>query len=297
MTRGAKPSSIYSYWFLVPGGLVFTIFFVVPTLASFVLSFTNWSSFQSDVFGVRYVGLRNFSRIFDDPSLNSAFKNTFLFAIVTTLLKCVLGLLLALLVNANLRIRGYLRTIFFFPCVLNSVVVGLLFLAIYDPTNGLLNGTLRFVGLGSLQHDWLGNLNLVMYSVSMAEVWKWSGYTMVILLAGLTAIPEDYLEAALIDGCGRPQRFRYVTLPLLRGPMNIAIVLGIISGLKVFDIVFAITGGGPGFASETFNILVYQTFSEGFYSLSTAEGVVLFVVVAAVAFPLTWLLSRREVVL
>jgi raffinose/stachyose/melibiose transport system permease protein len=297
MTRGAKSSSIYSYWFLVPGGLVFTVFFVVPTLASFVLSFTNWGSFQSDVFGVRYVGLRNFRRIFDDPSLNIAFKNTFLFAIVTTFLKCVIGLLLALLVNAKLRIRGYLRTIFFFPCVLNSVAVGLLFLAIYDPTYGLLNTILGAVGLGALKHDWLGNLTIVMYSVSLAEVWKWSGYTMVILLAGLTSIPEDFLEAALIDGCTKLQRFRYITLPLLRGSMNIAILLGIISGLKVFDIVFAITGGGPGFASETFNTLVYQTFSEGFYSLSTAEGVMLFVVVAVVVFPLSWLLSRREAVL
>jgi raffinose/stachyose/melibiose transport system permease protein len=191
----------------------------------------------------------------------------------------------------------FLRTIFFFPCILNSVAVGLIFLAIYDLTYGLLNQSLAYVGLGVLRHDWLGDVNLVMYSVSMAEVWKWSGYVMVILLAGLRAIPEEYTEAALIDGCNSWQRFRYVTLPLLRGAMNVAILLGIISGLKVFDIVYAITGGGPGFASQTFNSLVYQTFSEGFYGLSTAEGVLLFLLVAILAIPLNMFLTRSETVL
>ncbi len=284
----------YPYWFLLPGGAIFLLLFFIPSVLSFVFAFTDWNFYQASLFKVRFVGVRNFLDILKTTSLNVAFQNTFLFAFLTTALKSVLGLALALLVNLRLKSRGYLRTVFFFPCILSSVAVGLIFLSIYNSTSGLLNRLLAFVGLGFLRRDWLGNLGLVMYSVSMAEVWKWTGYNMVIFLAGLSGIPGELTEAASIDGCGPWQRLLHVTLPLLRPSVNMSIILGIINGLKVFDIIYVITGGGPGFASDTFNSVVYKRFSEGFYGLSTAEGVILFVIIIALAAPLSAYLLRRE---
>jgi raffinose/stachyose/melibiose transport system permease protein len=285
----------YTAWFLVPGGAVFLVLFLLPAALSFIFAFTNWNFYQAGILDVKFVGLRNFLDILRTTSLNVAFKNTFLFAALTTLLKSIFGLALALLVSVKLKTAGYLRVIFFFPCILSSVAVGLIFLAVYNSTSGLLNRFLSFVGLSFLRRDWLGNLSLVMYSVSMAEVWKWTGYNMIIFLAGLSGIPGELSEAAGMDGCTGWQRLRFVTLPLLRPAVNMSVILGIISGLKVFDIIYVITGGGPGFASDTFNSVVYKRFAEGFYGLSTAEGVVLFVTIVIFAVPLSAYLSRREV--
>lgn len=293
-SRGSGAASHYTYWFLLPGGALFLGFFLVPAVLSFVFGFTDWNFYQSSPLNVKFVGFRNFVDILGTTSLNVAFRNTFLFAALTTALKTLLGLVLALLVSMKLRTRGYLRVMFFFPCILSSVAVGLIFLAVYNSTSGLLNRFLSLVGLSFLRRDWLGNLSLVMYSVSMAEVWKWSGYSMVIFLAGLSGIPAELSEAAAIDGCSSSQRLLLLTLPLLRPSVNMSVILGIISGLKVFDIIYVITSGGPGFASDTFNSVVYKKFSQGFYGLSTAEGVILFLIIVVIALPLSRYLTRRE---
>lgn len=295
MHNQLKPEKYYPAWFLLPGGVIFCIFFVFPTFASFIYAFTNWSSFSPSPFRVDFVGLSNFKRIMEEPGLNIAFRNTFIFTAVVTVFKCAFGLLLALLVSKKLPVQGYLRTIFFFPCILSSVAIGLIFLAMYNPSTGLVNTALEAIGLGALRQDWIGNLDLVIFSVCGAEIWKWTGYTMVILLAGLSGVPGDVLEAAEIDGCGPFQKFRYVTFPLIRSSINISMMLSIISGLKVFDIVYAVSGGGPGYASDTFNTVVFKKFSQGFYGLSTAEGLILFFLIIGIAFPLNYWMTKKEV--
>jgi len=282
-------------WFLIPGGLVFSIFFVFPTFASFITAFTDWNSFSGSPLKAAFIGFENFKKIFIEPSLNIAFRNTFIFAITTTFFKCCLGLFLAILVNRKLKSQEYLRTIFFFPCILSSVAIGLIFLAMYNPTTGLVNTTLEAIGFGGLRRDWLGDLNLVIFSVCGAEIWKWSGYNMVIFLAGLTGIPNDVNEAAEIDGCNASQKFLRITFPLIRNSLNINIVLSIISGLKVFDIVYAVSRGGPGYASDTFNTVIFKKFSQGFYGLSTAEGLVLFILIMLIALPLNKYLMKMEI--
>lgn len=295
MKNKLTTAKIYPYWFLLPGGLIFIVFFILPTLGSFVFAFTNWNSFNPSIFNAKFIYFDNFKDIITDPSLNIAFRNTFIFAILTTVLKCFFGLLLALLVNMQLKVKSYLRTIFFFPCVICSVAVGLIFLSLYNPSTGLVNRTLDLIGLGVLKHDWLGQLNLVIFSVCGAEVWKWSGYNMIIFVAGLSGISNDIIEAGQIDGCNAFQKFRYITFPLIRSSLNINIVLSVISGLKVFDIVYAVTNGGPGHASETFNTVVFKKFSQGFFGLSTAEGLLLFVLVMIIALPLNRYLMKKEV--
>lgn len=282
--------NLYSYKFLFPGMLLFSMFFIIPTILSFYFAFTNWS-----LDGFRFIGIDNFKNIIAEPTLSLAFKNTIIFTVITTILKLGLGLILALLLNMGLKSQGYLRTIFFTPAILSSVAVGLTFSSIFHPTSGIINRLLNIVGLHILTRDWLGDIHLVIYSVSMIEVWKWTGFTAVIFLAGLQSISKEYYEALSIDGANKWQTFRYITFPLLRPAFNTNLLLAVIGGLRVFDIVYATTGGGPGTASEVISSFVYRKFANGYFGLSTAVGLLLFVLVSGVAVPLYAWTSKKEV--
>ncbi|MGE5607291.1 MAG: carbohydrate ABC transporter permease, partial [Bacteroidota bacterium] len=163
------------------------------------------------------------------------------------------------------------------------------------PTNGILNRLLTAGGLNFLAQDWLGNIGLVIYSVSMIEVWKWTGLAALIFLAGLQSISKDYYEALAIDGATKWQTFRYVTFPLLRPAFNTNLLISVIGGLRVFDIVYATTGGGPGTASEVISSFVYRKFAYGYFGQSTAIGLLLFILVSLVAVPLYAWTSKKEV--
>lgn len=280
----------YSYKFLIPGMLIYSIFFIVPTLLSFYFSFTDWN-----IDGANFIGLANFKQLIAEPELRGAFKNTFIFAIITSVFKVVFGLLLALLLNMKLKSRVALRTIFYFPAVLSSVAVGLIFSSLYHPSAGLINRMLSGIGLDFLTRDWLGNPSLVMYSVSFIEIWKWTGFIMIIFLAGLQSIPKEYYEATSIDGANSFQSFKYVTFPLLNGSFNSSLLLSIIGGLKVFEIIMVSTNGGPGSASEVLSSIIYKNFSFGYFGLSTAGGLMLFIIVSCIAVPLNWYVSKKGV--
>lgn len=285
-----KQTSHYSYNFLIPGFLLYSVFFLIPILISFYFSFTDW-----DLFTAHFTGFSNFKEIITDPDLNIGFKNTFIFTAVTTTMKIALGLLLALFLNMGLRTQNYLRTVFFFPVILSSVAVGLLFSSLYHPTHGLINNILNTVGLGSIAPDWLGDLKLVIYSVSFVDVWKGAGFTMVIFLAGLQSVPREYYEAISIDGGNTVQKFRYITLPMIRAAVNSNIIICLISGLRAFDIVYVTSRGGPGTASEVISTIIYRKFSDGYYGLATAGGLLFFIMVSAIVFPVYLYLSKREV--
>lgn len=280
----------YSYKFLLPGMLVYSIFFIIPTLLSFYFSFTDWN-----IDGAKLIGMENFKYLISEPELRGAFKNTFIFAFVTTVFKIIFGLLLALLLNMKLKSRVALRTIFYFPAVLSSVAVGLIFSSLYHPTTGLINRMLTGAGLNFLARDWLGDPGIVIYSICFIEIWKWTGFIMIIFLAGLQSIPKEYYEATDIDGASSFQSFRHITFPLLNGPLNSSLLLSIIGGLKVFEIVRVSTNGGPGSASEVLASIIYKNFAFGYFGLATAGGLMLFIVVSCIAVPLNWYVSKREV--
>lgn len=246
----------YPLYFLVPGIVVFVVFFIVPFFIAVRYSFTNWNFRKAD-----FVGLRNYINVLKDPNLNIAFKNTFVFTIITTVLKLVLGLVLAVFLNRKFKLTNYLRTVFYMPAVISTVAVGIAFTALMHPSKGLINVFLNTIGLGALAQNWLTDPKIAIYSVCMIEVWKWTGYTMMILLAGMQSVSEDYYEAAEIDGATGWQKFRYVTFPLIRPSFNNCLILSIIGGLKVFDIVLATTGGGPGVSTQVLNSVIYRSFS------------------------------------
>ena len=203
-------------------------------------------------------------------------------------------LALALLVNNRFRGVNYMRTVFFLPAVLNNVAVGLVFRSMMHPS-GLINRTLTTIGLGALTQNWLTNPKIAIFSCAFVEIWKWTGYTMVILLAGLQAIDTTYYEAAELDGASRWQQFRSVTLPLIMPAFNNAVVISIVGGLKVFDIVQALTNGGPGNATSVFGTLIYSSFSSGSYGRGCAASMILTFFVLLIALPTNRFLSGKEV--
>lgn len=280
----------YPVYFALPGIFLFLLFFIVPFLMGFRYSFTNWNFRRAD-----FVGLENYVSILKNPNMSIAFKNTFLFTIVTTAGKVSIGMLLAVLLNRKLKTTNYLRTVFYIPAVVNSIAVGIVFTSLMHPSKGLINTALRAAGLTGFQPKWLTDTGIAMLSICFIEIWKWSGYTMMILLAGMQNISKDYYEAALMDGATKWQQFTKITVPLLMASINNVVVLSIIGGLKVFDIVVATTGGGPGYATEVFNTMIYNSYSYQKYGEATAGTTLLAVMILIITLCTYRTIAKNEV--
>ena len=280
--------SIYNKWFILPLVLVFTVFFIIPTIISFFFSLTVWSLTES-----RFVGLYNFKTFLSEYSLRIGIKNTLIYAVCTCGFKVILGLALALLLTWKLKTKHIIRSIVFFPNLVSTIAVGITFSSLMHPVRGLFNTLLAAMGITG--PDWLGDVSIALFSVIGVDVWKGVGVATVIYIAGLQAIPDTYYEAASIDGANALQRFRAITLPLVRSSINTVIILAFISGLKTFDLIWTMTKGGPGFATDTLASIVYKQYAYGFYGLSTAGNVLMFFLTAFIAFPLYTFLVKREI--
>lgn len=277
-----------SWWFAAPALLVYAVVVLYPSIAGVVYAFTDWSGIGE---GMSFVGLANFQEIAKDERALGSLGNTLMLTIAIVVVQNLIGLLLALGVHAKLKSRALLRVIFFAPVVVSPVMVAFLWKYIYnpDPSAGL-NGLL------GLEVDWLGDPDVALWSIAAMVVWQYAGYSMVIFLAGLEGIPAELHEAAKIDGASTVQRFRYVTWPLLAPALTINLMLSTIGGLKLFDQVFAATGGGPGYATETLSTVLYkQAFVFGNFGYSTAIALVLALFVAAVSLVQVYYLRSREV--
>ncbi|UJW87670.1 carbohydrate ABC transporter permease [Devosia sp. SL43] len=282
-----KRRSPYPGWFFLPAAIIYGVLFLLPTVASLYFSLTRWTLFNST-----FIGLDNFAQFLREPFLIKGLINTILYAVITSGLKVVLGLLLAVLLTSQVAARGYLRSVVFFPVLVSTVGVGITFTVLMHPTNGMINEGLALLGIKG--PGWLVDPNLALYSVALVDVWKGVGLATVIYIAGIVAIPKDYYEAARIDGATKLQNFFEITLPLCRPATSTVIILSFIGGLRTFDLIWAMTRGGPGFASDTVASVIYKQYQAGFYGLSTAGNVVLFVLVAALVIPLTMLLNRKQ---
>ncbi|WP_328846884.1 carbohydrate ABC transporter permease [Streptomyces sp. NBC_00258] len=286
--RSPKMRSAYPTWFYLPAAVIYGTLFLVPTFASFYFSLTRWTIFKST-----FIGPENYTEFFQEPALVKGFVNTFLYAVVTSGLKVVLGLLLGILLTSQVRARGYLRSVVFFPVLVSTVGIGITFTAFMDPSDGVINKALSTVGVAG--PGWLTDPSLALFSVALVDVWKGVGLATVIYIAGIVSIPQEYYEAARIDGAGPFQLFRNVILPLSWPATSTVIVLSLIGGLRSFDLIWAMTRGGPGFSSDVVASVIYKQYQAGFYGLSTAGNVILFLVVTAVVVPLARFLARKEV--
>lgn len=285
-------NSKYSLWYCSPVILVYSIFFIIPTLIGFVMGFTNWSSYN--MWGFTFNGLDNFIEIFQSDLFFLILKNTFYYAIITVILKNFLGFILAIFLDNSLRATKIYRTVFFMPAIISSMVVCLIFTSIYNPQNGILNEALRAIGLDSWTHEWLFDAGTAMNSVCAIEIWQWSGFHMTIYLAALQSIPKDYFEAASIDGASSWQQLIRIKIPLMMSSFSINITLSIIGGLKVFDKVYATTNGGPNDATQVFSMYIYKTFSQGLLGLSSAYNLIFTLLIIILSFFVLRVFNRKE---
>jgi raffinose/stachyose/melibiose transport system permease protein len=284
----SKVYNPYSNWFYLPSAIIYTVLFLIPTFASLYFSLTRWSLFES-----KFIGLDNFKLFFQEPALVKGFTNTFVYAVVTSGSKVILGLLLAVLLTSRIVARGYLRSVVFFPVLVSTIGVGLTFTVLMNPERGLINGALGVIGISG--PGWLTDPKWALLSVAAVDVWKGVGLATLIYIAGIVSIPREYLEASRVDGAGAWETFRQVVLPLSRPATVTVIILSLIGGLRSFDLIWAMTRGGPGFTSDVIASVIYKQYQAGFYGLSTAGNVVLFIVVTAIILPLSWFLNRKEV--
>lgn len=285
-------SKIYPMWLGLPAGLVYTIFFIIPIITAFFYSFTDWNLDRMD--SPKFIGVRNLINLFQDEVFLRSLWNTVLFAFSTTILKTLVGLLLALLVVQKFKGNSFFRTLFYLPCVLSCMIVGLLFTGILKQ-DGLINTFLTAIGQEGLARNWLGSYGTAMFWIIIIEVWMWAGFTMFLFISGLQSISKEYYESAQLDGATSWQQFKHITLPLLAPSFTVVVTFNITGGLKVFDIVYSLTGGGPGFDTQVLSTYTYRAFGMGLLGKSSASALILSVFIVAITFALNKFLRSKEV--
>ncbi len=285
--RRGRPSP-YPTWFFLPAAIIYGVLFAFPTFASLFFSLTRWT--LSDA---TFIGFDNYVQFFQENFLWQSLVHTLIYGVVTSAAKVVLGLLLAVLLSSPIFGRGYLRSVVFFPTLVSTVGVGITFSVMMHPTQGIINEGLALLGMHG--PGWLTDPNFALMSIAIVDIWKGLGIATVIYLAGIASIPQEYYEAATVDGATAWQKFWSITLPLARPATVTVIILSLIGGLRSFDLIWSMTRGGPGFTSDVIASVIYKQYQSGFYGLSTAGNVVLFALVAIVIVPLSIFLNRRDV--
>jgi len=244
-----------AYLFLAPGFIIFSVFTVGALIFAFWLTFREWSAIEPET---PFVGLDNYRRMLDDEDFRRSIINTFYFTGASVPLTMTFGLLLAMLLNQPIVLRGLFRTLYYLPVVTPFVVSAILWKWLYNGDFGLLNYYLLKFNIIDDQLRWLSDQNLAMPSVIMMSVWGGVGFSMVVYLAGLQAIPAELYEAAEIDGAGIFARFRHVTLPLLSPTTLFLLVIGIIGSFQIFTQIFVMTQGGPVNRTTTMVYFIYE---------------------------------------
>lgn len=280
-------------WFLIPALVVLLVFFITPTLFNFVYAFTDWSSFKSNI---NFIGFSNVTDLFNNGVLLNDIRITLIYAVLVAIFQNAFGLGLALLLERDTRINRFARVAFFVPVIMSALAVGYIFQALLKPEGGL-NQILSAVSGQHVSIAWLGDTTWTIVVTALIHAWKWMGLSMLIYLAGLKTISEDVKEAARLDGAGWGTTFRRITFPLLAPAVTFNVATALLGSMNGFDIVQATTGGGPGGSTELLNIFIFRTFGQGLFAQATTMSLVLFLLVAILAFPVIRTLRKREEVL
>lgn len=286
-----KKRELVYLWMILPAFVGFVCLFILPTGMSFFYSLSNWSVYNSQI---KFVGLANFVKLFKDVKTVAAIKHSLIYAVLITLIQNSLAILLAVFLNRKGRLAGFVKSVLFLPAVLSIMVVGYLFQYIMTSADGgVLNGILTFLGFAPV--NWLGDVNIALYSVLATQVWQWTGWAMVIYIANLKSIDAALYEAANIDGATPVQTAFFITLPLLYPAASFNILMSLIGGMKMFDAVFVMTKGGPGYATETImTTLIREGFNSGKTAYACAFSVVFFILVFTISKLVTFFLNKWE---
>lgn len=266
----------WSAAFLFLPFVTYCVAVVGPTVYSFYYSFTNWNAVGETS---KFVGLAKYSYLIHDQYFWNALKNTAIWTVVAIVVPTIVGFALALVLNRVRRLQRLIKSLFFLPLALSLVTVGEVWQWIYRPDNGLLNLVLGAVGLDSLQQAWLSDPKFALWSVLISWCWQQVALTMLLFLAGLTAVPQELVEASWVDGVNAWQQVIHVIIPSLRPVITVVVSLSMINALKSFDIVYVMTNGGPFRTTETLAVYMYRAAFQTYdFGLSSAAAVVLFVI-------------------
>lgn len=275
MTNKVKIKSTLPYVLMVlPALIIFFIFFILPLIFTAKYSFYNWTNFSPDI---TFNCLENYKKLLSDTTVISGIKNSLIYTFSTVVLQSLIALPVSVVLNTKFKGRNFYRAIFFCPAVLSTLVVGYLWKFLLSASDyGFVNQVMNEIGVGTV--NFLGNSKIALTTIILTQVWQWFGWAMVIYLGNLQSISDDLYEAASIDGAGTLKSFWHITIPGLAPAIKINLVTGMISGLKVFDIVVAMTNGGPAHKTETILTLMFGKFSEGNYGYASSFGVAFLII-------------------
>jgi ABC-type sugar transport system permease subunit len=277
------------YIFIAPNVIVFTVFMFVPILLAFYISLNEWTLIGYPTF----VGLGNYLDMLEDSEFLRAFYNTGVYTVGTVPTSIALGLAVAVGLNLKLPGRTLLRSIFFVPVIISLVAVALIAGWIFNDNYGIINAALNAVGIGSV--PWLSSSKWAMTSLVIATLWIRLGFNMVVYLAALQSIPAELYDAARVDGAAAWKRFRHITWPLLGPTTFLLVIINIIYSLHVFDLIYVMTGGGPGFSTTVLVQYIYQmAFTEGQMGYASAIGVVLYLLLLVFTVFQWWVTRQGE---
>ena len=281
----------YKIGLMLPTLLVYCIYIILPIGIAVYYSFTKYSGIGK----AKFVGLKNYIRLFQDELFWSSFKNTMAMFVLAFVLLLTLSFLIALLLNNKLKAVDFSKALIFSPAIIAPIIVGIIWVYILDPNIGIINNVLDAIGAGALKHKWIGGEKLSPYSIAIIYFWQQLGYLVTIFIAGLKMIPTDVLEAVKIDGANSIQEIRYVIIPMMKTTISTVAVLIITGVFKIFEIVQQTTGGGPNHLSETLVTYSYsQTFSSGDYGYGMSLATVTFLISLVITAVYSILTKEKE---
>ncbi|MEK4303029.1 carbohydrate ABC transporter permease [Oceanobacillus sp. FSL K6-0251] len=281
-----------SLWWMYLPALLFVVFFIVyPFLNGIRISFTNWNGF-SQTFD--YIGFRQYTRMFTDPDTWTVVRNTLIYGIGSTIFQNILGLAYALLLNQSVHFKTLTRTIVYLPVIISPLIMGYIWYFFFSYQGGALNDVL--IALGLERVNVLGNIDINIWIIVFVNTFQFVGIAMIIYLAGLQSVSRDFYEAAEIDGASAFQKFKKITFPLLMPSITINMVLNIIGGLKLFDVIISLTGGGPGNSSQSMSTFMYDLyFGREDAGYAATQGVLMMVIVLVLSLSALVYFRRKEV--
>jgi len=290
ISRRALQNNLNAYAFLLPTLILFCVFTVYPFFNAFYVSMTNWDGFTQ----AKFIGLNNFTRLMGDAKVWKYLGNNLQFGVFTVFFKVFLGFMIALFLNEKFRGVAFFRCVFFVPVMMSFVAIGMLWKWIYTPSSGLINSILFKLGMmnPSKPIAWLGDAKLAMYCIIVVDIWRWTGYHVVIFLAGLQTIPNELYEAAIVDGANDRQQLRYITLPQMYSITLTNMVFCMTGAVSVFDLIYTMTGGGPYNATKSIAIYVYEIAfgSSNKFGYATAINILLFFIILVITtFMIRWM--------
>jgi len=275
----------------LPALLLLAVFIFYPFVQGVRYSFTNWDGYSEHF---RWVGLLQYQRFLSDPDMLRTIVNTFIYGCGSTLLQNILGLAYALFLDQNIRGKGLVRTIVYLPIIISPLIMGYISYFFFQYDGGAANDVLHLLGQAPV--DWLGNGPTAVWIITFVNTYQYMGVAMIIYLAGLQAIPREYQDAAAIDGASALTRFRFITLPLLMPAITVSVVYNVIGGLKLFDVIVAMTNGGPGYASQSLSTMMYNLyFAREDAGYAATLGNIMFLIITIVGIALLFALRRKEV--